>query len=117
MALAISLSTLALRPLAIAYCLRGSPLRAADVYRVLWRPAAASLVSAAALAAALRALPLPGPAPLSLLLAALLYAPLYLATWSALPGGPRLLREQAGMLRHLRVRGPALIAELDAEER
>jgi O-antigen/teichoic acid export membrane protein len=117
MALAISLSTLALRPLAIAYCLRGSPLRAADVYRVLWRPAVASLASAAALAAALHALPPPGPPPVALVLAALLYAPLYLAIWCALPGGPRLLRDQAGLLRHLRVRGPALIAELDAEER
>jgi hypothetical protein len=51
-----------------------------------------------------------------LALAALLYAPLYLAVWCALPGGPRLLRAQAGLVRHLRARGPSLIAELDADD-
>jgi O-antigen/teichoic acid export membrane protein len=115
MALAIGVTTIALRPLSIAYCLRGSPLRPADVYRVLWRPILASLASAAALAALRRVLPLPAAPALALGCAALLYGPLYLAAWCALPGGPRLLREQAALLRHLRGRGSAAIAELDAD--
>jgi hypothetical protein len=115
-ALALSGATLALRPLAIAYCLRGSPLGPADVYRVLWRPALASLGSAAALGVALRLLPPVASPPLALLVAALLYGPLYLAAWLALPGGPRLLREQAALLRHLRGRRSALDAALDAGE-
>jgi O-antigen/teichoic acid export membrane protein len=115
-ALALSGATLALRPLAIAYCLRGSPLGPADVYRVLWRPALASLGSAAALGVALRLLPPVASPPLALLVAALLYGPLYLAAWLALPGGPRLLREQAALLRHLRGRRSAMDAALDAGE-
>ena len=42
---------------------------------------------------------------LSLLAAALLYAPLYGAAWLVLPGGPGLLREQIALLHHLRPGG------------
>jgi O-antigen/teichoic acid export membrane protein len=102
MAAGLSAASLLLRPLGIAYCLRGSPLRPADVYTVLWRPVLAALTSAGALAAIERMVPLPGPPLLSLLAAALLYAPLYGAAWLVLPGGPGLLREQLALLHHLR---------------
>lgn len=115
MAGALSGSTAALRPLAIAYALHDSPLRPADVYRVLWRPTAASLLSALLLAAVLRAWPLPEPAPIALGLAALVYAPLYLAAWLVLPGGAARLREQVGLLRHLRGGRPALARVLEAD--
>jgi O-antigen/teichoic acid export membrane protein len=105
MAAGLSAASLLLRPFGIAYCLSGSPLRPADVYRVLWRPALAALAGAAALLAVGQAVPLPGLPVLAFFAKACLYALLYAAAWVVLPGGLGLLREQIALLHHLRPSG------------
>jgi hypothetical protein len=94
-AVAFTLSTIVWRAPAIAYLLKGSPVRPIEVYRALARPAAASLASGMILFALRAGLSLESDRALWLLLAAPVFVALYLAIWLALPGGRQAL---AGLL-------------------
>lgn len=102
-AVAYSGTLLALRPLAIAWCLKGTFVRWSDVGSAVWR----GVVSAAAASIACGALlptiaPLPN-APLRLAASLAAFALAYAATWLLLPGGAAQARAMVAMARHLRV--------------
>ena len=98
---ALTASTVVLTPAALAYCLRASPVRWADLGHALWRPAVATAVAAGALGLA-------GPGGAGLVALGLrtgLFGVAYAAAWLALPGGRA---EAAALLRRLRAaRRPA----------
>jgi O-antigen/teichoic acid export membrane protein len=102
-----SLVTVALRYPSVVYCFRGTPLRAADVTAVVWRPAVAAAVAAGATWCA-RGLFTAQPAAIALLAAATLYGVVYAGGWLALPGGARTIREMMMLVSELRAtRKPA----------
>jgi len=45
LALSISVADVVIRPLAFAYCFKGTPISNADVWRIIWRPTVIALVS------------------------------------------------------------------------
>jgi PST family polysaccharide transporter len=100
-ATAVSVSTVALRLPAVLYLLRGSPIRPVDLLGPLVRPAAAS-IAAGAILLVLRAglSPQLGGAGL-ILVAAPVFAVLYLALWLVLPGGRRVMEELLASLGEL----------------
>jgi O-antigen/teichoic acid export membrane protein len=121
---------LTMGPPSIAYCFRRSPLRPADLWSALWRPAAAAL-SAGLLLFAVEVF-LPGQAahaaqgthrPLirACLLDAALYGLFYVGVWLLLPGGRRFLADVAGLVNDLRAGGatvpPGIPAATSAEAR
>jgi O-antigen/teichoic acid export membrane protein len=102
MAAAFTLSTIAVRPFAIAYLLRGSPVRPLDLLRALARPATASILAGLVvfglhgrLFAGLRGVTL-------LSVAAPLFGACYLALLFSLPGGRRHLADLLVLAREFR---------------
>ena len=93
MAVACSLSTVALRLPGIPYLLKGSPISPSDLMQALAVPACAS-IGAGALVVVLRAIiPLPFPGPVLMLAGAPVFFAIYLTWWLILPGGRRALGE------------------------
>ena len=100
-ALGLSVASCAAAVPGLVYCFRGSPLDLRDVSGVAWRPLLASAAGAAALFG-LRAIPLETGLPVTLALAAALYAAVYLTCWLLTPRGRETLSsllELAGDLR------------------
>jgi O-antigen/teichoic acid export membrane protein len=96
-AIAFSISTIALRVPAIAYLLNGSPVRPIDLVRALARPAVASLLTGVMLFS-LRAMLSNRLGHIELLLSGGAVFPLvYLACWLAMPQGRETLRELLGI--------------------
>lgn len=69
------------------FCLRRSHVQMRDFFRVVWRPATASIVAAAVVIATQTALAPGWPAVAVLLVQLLVFAMSYLTIWMALPGG------------------------------
>lgn len=90
-AIAVSLTTVALRLPAILYMLKGSPVRPADLLIALARPAFAS-ISAGAVLFALH-LRVPAVTLALMLVAVVVFGALYLAIWILLPGGRADVRQ------------------------
>jgi O-antigen/teichoic acid export membrane protein len=84
-ALAFSISFVISRPLQLLYAFHGSPVRMADLGDAIWQPVFAGLCAAGA-TTGLKMWWSTGCLALDLLLFALLYALVYLITWSRLPG-------------------------------
>ena len=89
-----TLGTLLLTLPEIAWCLRGSRVRASDFVAACWRPTLAALAAGAALVAALPRMDALGRWPLVLASLAV-FGVAYVATWLVLPGGWRTTRELA----------------------
>ena len=104
-ALALAAARLALLPPLVAYCLRGSPLRAGELPRLLPRPSAATLAAAAVVTALRRAGVGAEGGPLALLLLAGAFAATFLPCWALAPGGAVRLRELRELLRGRGARG------------
>jgi len=100
-AVAFSASTVALRPPAILYLLKGSPISPVDLFGPLGRPASAS-IAAGTIVFLLRAgLPLKVGGALALIGGGLLFGALYVALWLILPGGRRVMNEILGVFRDI----------------
>lgn len=89
----------------LAFTCAGTFVRWTDVVRAATRPAVAAVAAALLLAGANELLPGLRPA-VDLVLDAIVYAVLYMGVWLALPGGRRVLREQAAAIRLLLRRAP-----------
>jgi O-antigen/teichoic acid export membrane protein len=98
-AVAFSVSTIALRLPAILYLLRDSPVHPMDLLGPLARPAFASIAAGAIIFGLRTALSLTRGGALVLLGAAPVFGALYFTTWLALPGGRRAVRELLGLFR------------------
>jgi PST family polysaccharide transporter len=92
-ALAVSVSTTALRVPAVVYLLRGSPVSPVELLGALARPAGASIAAGAILQALRTALHVNLGGALLLLAAAPVFGVLYLTLWLVLPGGRQALGE------------------------
>jgi O-antigen/teichoic acid export membrane protein len=99
-AAAVSVSTIALRPVAIAYLLRDSPIRPVELYRQLARPARASLGAGVIVFAGRAAMVTTNGAGV-LVLEALVFVTIYLGLWLVTPGGRRAAAELPIMLKEL----------------
>jgi O-antigen/teichoic acid export membrane protein len=115
-ALAFSASLVLLRPLAVLYCFRGTPLHQGDLWVALWRPTVSSLVAAALLFGFGKFAALDAPLGISLALDFLLYGVLYILVWIGLPGGRRSFGEIAGILREMRIARPAGVVARAGDE-
>jgi O-antigen/teichoic acid export membrane protein len=102
-AVAFSASVVVLRLPSIVYCFRRSPLRLTDLGVALWRPAASSLVAAAALVGLRAIIDFSVSVGVSLALDFIVYAALYIVVWIGLPGGKRSFAEVKGIMRELRL--------------
>lgn len=92
-AIAFSVSTIALRLPALVYLLNGSPISPVDLLGALARPACASVATGAVLFGLRAALSLKLGGVLVLLTGLPVFATLYLTLWLVLPGGRRDLGE------------------------
>ena len=103
MAAAFSIVQCILRLPGIVYCFRTSPLRVADLLTVLWRPALASTVAAAALLLFSWGVSYGRYAlPLVLGVDLLVFAAAYVLAWVWVPGGRHTLRDMFALARELR---------------
>ena len=100
-AAAVSVAAIGLRLPLVLYCYKSAPLVPADLGRVLWRPALASLLAALVLDYLLAIAPLPDAELAILSLALVAYATIYILLWLILPGGARVLRDNFTLLRQL----------------
>lgn len=92
-AVAFSVSTIALRLPAILYLLKGSPISPVDLLGPLARPASASIAAGAIILVFRAGLSLKFGGALLLLGAAPVFGALYLMLWLVLPGGRRAMGE------------------------
>jgi O-antigen/teichoic acid export membrane protein len=86
----------------IAYCFRGTSLRACDLLGAAWRPILASIPAGAFLFATRSAELSPGGRLLSLGLDLTLFGAIYLLAWIAVPGGIPVLRSLARLAMEIR---------------
>jgi hypothetical protein len=100
-ATALSVSTVALRLPAVLYLLRGSPISPVDLLAPLARPASASIAAGAILLALRASLSLQFGGAGVILVAAPVFALVYLALWLILPGGRRVMEELLASLGEL----------------
>jgi O-antigen/teichoic acid export membrane protein len=98
-AAAYSIVSCALRYPSIVYCFRTAPVRPRDVLDAARAPALSSLGAGAVLFAAARAVPASWPAAVKLAADGAMYGAVYLACWTALPGGRQIIREVAALAR------------------
>jgi PST family polysaccharide transporter len=96
---ALSIATVALRLPAVVYLLRDSPVRPMEIYLALVRPAGASIASGAVMAALHHGLANEVSDFMLLIVAAPVFASVYLLFLSVLPGGRQHLRESWALLR------------------
>ncbi len=105
-AIAYSGTLLALRPFAIAWCLKGTFVRWSDVGTAVWRGIVSAAAASAACAAVLPVIAALPNAPLRLAASLAVFALAYVATWMILPGGAAQARAMIAMVRHLRPEPP-----------
>lgn len=101
-AIAYSGTLLVLRPLAIAWCLKGTFVRWSDVGSATWRGIVSSGVASTACAAMLPSITALANAPLRLAASLAVFGTVYIAIWVLLPGGMARARAIIEMVRHLR---------------
>lgn len=86
-AMALSVTLVVLRPLAIAYCYRQTPLGSGDAISAIWRPAVASIFAGVILYALRQFAPWHPPVLVSLVTDFAIYIIFYILLWVGLPGG------------------------------
>jgi hypothetical protein len=96
---AFVLATIGLTLPTVAFCLRGSLLGWGDILAIVWRPAAASVLAAAASYALRRPLLPLEPLLIEFLTHAFILALVYTTVWLALPGGITLTRDLGRVLK------------------
>jgi O-antigen/teichoic acid export membrane protein len=101
-AAAASVAHVILTPAKIFYCIRISPLRASDVFGVLWQPALASWTAAGLVFALHRQLGASAWPVLDLALGTACFTLAYLGCWMLLPGGAANVRGLLKMTKELR---------------
>lgn len=100
-----SIARTAAWPWSVSYCFRGTFLRWADLSASLWRPVLAS-AAAALVVVTMTMLWLSGTMPaIALCIDVAVFGVIYAATWLALPGGVRTIREMVALRAELRVAG------------
>lgn len=101
-AVAYSGTLMVLRPLAIAWCLKGTFVRWADVGSATWRGVVSAAVGAVTCSAALPMIAAHSLAPARLAASLAAFGVAYVAAWLMLPGGLARARAIIEMVQHLR---------------
>ncbi len=101
-AIGYSIGAVLVRPFAVLWCFRGTPLRFGDLVSALARPTLAGLLAGGGTAWLSREIAAPVESIPALLLVVAMFSVGYLAAWIGLPGGVRRFRECLSLVDEFR---------------